>query len=1280
MKGIITSVFKRTAMMLLVMVLASQTMRADNIEITNTNFTDYFDYDGEFDYEIGSGSTINSNVGGYFLKESVAEGATLDFKGEFLPPTDGKNPRVFINKRVNITSSDKSAVFKSGDTGLYWCFGVVEGGDYAEIKDLQFDNCWVFIHGSSYVTFDGIDMKVHDANIGASQGAFCIATLKDGGPLSEYATIKNSNFYFTNNGPSAIVVVGRGGSHATIDNNTVEIGTNVGNMLNSNVYVGKGDQPEYVTYSNNVITREGAATSTSFAIAIIGAGNVVENNKIHYAGSGITTGFGSTLNDLSSPNIYRNNTITDGGSMSIYSYGVAENNNVSGQLTVNQGATAICNTTSLLSVGSNEAIVQGNTVYGITKFNTSANSILFTGNVVMGGLSLNVNVGLDTIIGNAIFSSDEYAIQKVRTSRDNTIEYNWLVAAEKRGDEAVDHSIGAQNTIQNNYSDATDITDETSTLTATPNGAFYVVPANTAVTILGDLTVTGSAGQRVNIILSEGATLTINGKLAASGKTVGIYAMTNDETTGSITMNDIDYQEMFVSSGIVTIGGVVYSGHYGEPISAEEVVDYALWVAGTQVTSANADDLSVIEGVTGSAKYDADNNTLTLSGVTITGGYGNDACGGAIVYNGTNDFRIDVSGTNTVTGDTRREQSMGIYMGDPDDYYNMRGADYNTEINIAEGAVLTVNAGKAEGGYYPTSTGLMVSSLGEFTITNAGTLNVNGGGATYNYGLFGSRVVTLNGKGTTNATAIGGTVYDAAIAALGIVINDGDITATSGDAENSYGITVEGGEHYGIGNININGGTVVATGGTRALDRAPILASGLAAKGSTNIDGTGAVRYVADDNATYKWFTAFPFEGTTYSMDFASEYKSVPTIYAGCQNYFTLKVQNTGEVAGSNVHASVYNDGMLIWEGTIDNLPAGETKDLDVVDPTIRPVTENTIIGNNNENIVYKVVIEDTKGSEEQAEFPFVVLYNGNLGKDYAYTTSVPTSRTYSFDGDVQILNGNEYSSGTATSREDAFAVSLDGGSVHKALLYVSYNWDKVAEGDFNSWTTTFNNTPITPLASYRDQGNLGNYGSYGYGLVVYDVTEAVVDGSNTFAFQKTSGNAQVYPSSLIVMVENSSGKTQNVYLVEEADLLSKQYNQNVDAIYASSFKDVAEGETATLYVFAAGAQSGEGDLEINGNLQTDVWSGSSNSLEVFETPVQAGDISIQFKSTGSTILALHQMVVVSKTSTGIVSTDNGQFAIDKCFDLQGRHLNKPKKGVNIIRTSDGKTRKVLVK
>ena len=413
-----------------------------------------------------------------------------------------------------------------------------------------------------------------------------------------------------------------------------------------------------------------------------------------------------------------------------------------------------------------------------------------------------------------------------------------------------------------------------------------------------------------------------------------------------------------------------------------------------------------------------------------------------------------------------------------------------------------------------------------------------------------------------------------------------------------------------------------------------------------------------------------------YTATLTSEFSDVPTIYAGVMNYFTLQVKNTSTDAGTNIVARLYCEEVLIDEKTITALPAGENTELNFVDPTIRPITENTINGNNNEHVVYKVVVEDDNGTNISVESSFVVLYNGYLGKDYAYNNFNPTLREYSFTGDVQIITCEEYSASSATSRNDAFTLDLNGSSVNKALLYVSYNWDKNADGDFNSWTTTFNEHPISPIANYRDQNNLGKYGKYGYGLVVYDVTDYVVNGNNTFTLQKVAGNVAVYPSSLIVMENKADGEAKCVYILEEADLLCKDKNKNTDAIYPSSFQTTTV-ESANLYVFAANAQCGEGDLIINNNPHSDVWTGTSQSVEVYKTAVEPGNISIQFKATGSTILALHQMVVVNKgNSTGIKFTDADN-KIGRSYDLQGRELKQAptQKGVYI---RNG--RKVVVK
>lgn len=88
----------------------------------------------------------------------------------------------------------------------------------------------------------------------------------------------------------------------------------------------------------------------------------------------------------------------------------------------------------------------------------------------------------------------------------------------------------------------------------------------------------------------------------------------------------------------------------GEAVLAEE---YDLFLAGTRVTSANAGDLSVIDGVTvasgGEARYDADTNTLYLKDATVTGS-DEKYFEPAVLYVGNEDFTLSAAGTNILTG------------------------------------------------------------------------------------------------------------------------------------------------------------------------------------------------------------------------------------------------------------------------------------------------------------------------------------------------------------------------------------------------------------------------------------------------------------------------------------------------------------------------------------------------------------------------------------------------------------------------------------------------------
>ena len=363
--------------------------------------------------------------------------------------------------------------------------------------------------------------------------------------------------------------------------------------------------------------------------------------------------------------------------------------------------------------------------------------------------------------------------------------------------------------------------------------------------------------------------------------------------------------------------------------------------------------------------------------------------------------------------------------------------------------------------------------------------------------------------------------------------------------------------------------------------------------------------------------------------DLKPEYSG--TVYAGVENNLTLTVTNEASKL-ENVTVDVLVDGDKLESYDIDSLATAESKIIAVIDPTIRPVTAQTVNGNDNEKVNYTVIIKDADGNIiDETNYTFVVLYNGYLGKDFEYPKAEPNLREITVTGDVIVLTTEDYSAGSATNRTDVFEVDLENGTVNTALLYVSYNWDKVLDSDYNSWNTTFNGQTIAPMASYRDQSNLGTtYAKYGYGLVVYDVTAFVVDGVNTFELNKTAGNSAVYPSNLIVLTDKDDTTTlKTVYIYEEADLLSKSYNKNLDAGFNTSF-NVVDGN-ATLFVFAASAQSGEGNLYINGENYTDVWNGTGSSLEMFMVEVNGTDIAVYFEATGATILGLHQMVIVEQ-------------------------------------------------
>ena len=383
----------------------------------------------------------------------------------------------------------------------------------------------------------------------------------------------------------------------------------------------------------------------------------------------------------------------------------------------------------------------------------------------------------------------------------------------------------------------------------------------------GNVTVSGSGcsyGIYANYYTQTGGNVTGIGNTGGyvGDSSYGLYGAYSVSITGGtfIFMGD-DYavqDGLSLGSGINAIasvnkngnGPVVYdsgslSSYKYISSSATTQTAYDLYIAGTQITSLNASDLSVISGVTGTANYDATTNMLNLNGTTITGSYGTDDDGGAVVYFGDNSFKINAIGTNTITGGTKKEHAAGLMIADPSDLWSSSSTkNVNVTITVADGGRLTINGGSAEGGYYPSSFGIFNSLGGTLTVSGSGTLNINGSDtATYSYGISSGKDVRIEDSIKMNVA--GGDVYDS----YGIASDEKIIFACNTGAT---GASVEV-------SAKSSTGSAQALLGTVQLGESFTIA----AAASTESDGGNPVIYNAADNSTYKWFKT-----PAYTYDF----------------------------------------------------------------------------------------------------------------------------------------------------------------------------------------------------------------------------------------------------------------------------------------------------------------------------------------------------------------------------------------------------------------------------
>ena len=314
---------------------------------------------------------------------------------------------------------------------------------------------------------------------------------------------------------------------------------------------------------------------------------------------------------------------------------------------------------------------------------------------------------------------------------------------------------------------------------------------------------------------SDGVTLTVNGgKLISKAFRPLVPNFDSSKLAGNTVLRgSVNYDGTELESYNFNSQN---SYRYVEATPAVPVTSYLLWVGDVQVTSDNLtiDSSDCADVVSGSATYDPDTRTLALDGFVYSGAGSSSYPNTAINYLETGrTLTLDLTGENRVTlNGARGNEQFGIY------------CDTDSELIIQGGGSLYSKV------IYP-----------DFPGTYAYTYGIYGGKVTINGGT-----VTAEGFEAPNSFGIRGGVS-------GVEVNGGSLTAIAGQASNrSYGVDSA---------LVVNGGTVVAktisTGpDAKALSGAPTLGEGVTATASMNPDGSGAEKYSADHNSSYKWFKA----------------------------------------------------------------------------------------------------------------------------------------------------------------------------------------------------------------------------------------------------------------------------------------------------------------------------------------------------------------------------------------------------------------------------------------
>ena len=578
---------------------------------------------------------------GYTLGDDVKEGDVLDFQGTIELEGEASHSLV-INKQVTVISSTKDAVIKlhtvAGffmDNTLGSRFIINKAGSGTKVQGIRIENTETWLYNTSNVTFTGVTMSVEDALVGSGKGHVSIR-------YSDHVTFDGCTVFTRNNGGSTCFVL-TGSSNCTFKNSSFQSAGNTGTIFYlspSNV----GDMPEGFPTENNIpMSNDNSVLNCTFSheestatrnILISFYRNRLEGCKM----TNVSIGIASGGIDPKSPEqgcIYRNNTVNGPNGLTLLAYSTAVGNTVTGSVTLNQGATATNNTITGKVTVKKGSTVTGNTING--NVTVSANSSDYTGstitgNTINGTVTFATNSKNNTLTRNVITSTGSYAVVMASTAdANNTVQYNTLIAATKKGDEAVNPSTGSGNTISYNSNIALMLAD------GTKDAANWTATVGTSTTA-NPLPVGG---------LNEGDAVTMkyNGRLKVKSVTATHDGENVDETTVKITTSDISEGD----------ASVVFNVQLSKAPQGEATVQVKVGETTFDVAvDASGKGVLTLDNANDDDPY-LDASTITAEVVGVTGGnYENVVTGQkatAIIRDTINDAFVSITGNNFHEGD-----------------------------------------------------------------------------------------------------------------------------------------------------------------------------------------------------------------------------------------------------------------------------------------------------------------------------------------------------------------------------------------------------------------------------------------------------------------------------------------------------------------------------------------------------------------------------------------------------------------------------------------------------